>query len=202
MTYPQIEGVINDMMARVKATGITHAETVAGFTVRLYPNGAFMVGANLFNTHSGMETARWIHGAPVNSRDARRAYRSCESWRARLCGHARPYVYGRRRELGTVYSGNDMVQAFRDYDDYVSQSQAGYGRASGEPVTLMLNGEISREYAPKKGLCGYVAFYQGKRVEVYAETLYAAHKQVAAQLKVPAKKQHLISVTLCERADG
>jgi CRISPR/Cas system CMR-associated protein Cmr5 small subunit len=54
----------------------------------------------------------------------------------------------------------------------------------------------------ENGLCGYVAFYQGKRIEVYAETLYAAQKKAAEQLKVPAKKQYLISVTLCERADG
>jgi len=51
-------------------------------------------------------------------------------------------------------------------------------------------------------LCGYVAFYQGKRIEVYAPSLYAAQNKVAEQLKVPAKKQHLISVTLCEHEDG
>jgi hypothetical protein len=26
----------------------------------------------------------------------------------------------------------------------------------------------------EKGLCGYVCFYQGKRVEVYAESMFAA----------------------------
>jgi hypothetical protein len=54
----------------------------------------------------------------------------------------------------------------------------------------------------EKGLCGYVCFYQGKRVEVYAESMLAAQKLVAAQLQVPARKQYLISVNLCEREDG
>lgn len=52
------------------------------------------------------------------------------------------------------------------------------------------------------GLCGYVCFYGSKRVEVYAATMFAAQKQVAEMLKVPPKKQYLISVHLCERADG
>ena len=49
---------------------------------------------------------------------------------------------------------------------------------------------------------GYVCFYNRQRVEVYAESTYAAQKKVAAMLKVPPKKQYLISVTLCERPDG
>jgi hypothetical protein len=52
--------------------------------------------------------------------------------------------------IGTVYSGNDVVQAQRDYDDYVSQSQTGYGRAAGESVTLMIDDKPTREYAPSE----------------------------------------------------
>lgn len=48
---------------------------------------------------------------------------------------------------------------------------------------------------------GYVAFYGNKRVEVYAETTYAAQKEVQRLLKVPPKKAHMISVTLAEK-DG
>lgn len=78
-----------------------------------------------------------------------------------------------------------------------------YGGYSWVPITIEIpETPAPAPDAPKEGLCGYVAFYQGKRVEVYAPTLYAAHKKVAEQLKVPAKKEHLISVTLCERADG
>jgi hypothetical protein len=62
--------------------------------------------------------------------------------------------------------------------------------------------EVRRRATPKTALCGYVARYQGKRVEVYAPTAFAAQKKVAEQLKVPAKKQYLITVTLCERPDG
>ena len=49
---------------------------------------------------------------------------------------------------------------------------------------------------------GYVCFYNRQRIEVYAATMLDAHKAVAAKLKVPAKKQYLISVNLCERANG
>ena len=52
------------------------------------------------------------------------------------------------------------------------------------------------------GLYGYVCFYNGKRIEVYAPTVLAAQKKVAEQLKIPPRKQYLISVTLCERPDG
>lgn len=45
---------------------------------------------------------------------------------------------------------------------------------------------------------GYVAFYNGKRTEVHAESLYAA-KLKAIEIFKPAKsKQHMVSVTLAE----
>ena len=47
--------------------------------------------------------------------------------------------------------------------------------------------------------CGYKAFYQGKSVEVYAETSYQAQQLAAAKLKVPEKKRYLITVVLCEK---
>lgn len=50
-----------------------------------------------------------------------------------------------------------------------------------------------------QGSCGYVCFYNGKRVEVYADTTFQAQKQVAAMLKVPPKKQYMITVVLAER---
>ena len=60
-----------------------------------------------------------------------------------------------------------------------------------------------------EGLNGYVCFYNptnhssgAKRVEVYAATMFDAQKKAAERLKVPPKKQYLISVNLCERADG
>lgn len=62
--------------------------------------------------------------------------------------------------------------------------------------------EVRRRATPKTALNGYVCFYQGKRVEVYAETVLAAQKKVAAELHVPSKKEYLISVNLCERPDG
>lgn len=52
------------------------------------------------------------------------------------------------------------------------------------------------------GLFGYVCFYNGKRIEVYAPNTFAAQKKVAAQLNVPPKKQYMIAVKLAERPDG
>lgn len=48
---------------------------------------------------------------------------------------------------------------------------------------------------------GYVCFYKGKRIEVYAETTYRAQQLAAAKLSVSSKNQHLISVALAEK-DG
>ncbi len=44
---------------------------------------------------------------------------------------------------------------------------------------------------------GYVCFYKGKRVEVYADTSYAAQQKAAAMLK--AKKSYEVTVMLAEK---
>jgi hypothetical protein len=49
--------------------------------------------------------------------------------------------------IGTVYSGNNYMQAQCEYTAYVKISRKGKGRAAGEPVTLFHNGEIRSEYA-------------------------------------------------------
>jgi hypothetical protein len=46
---------------------------------------------------------------------------------------------------------------------------------------------------------GYVCFYKGKRLEVYAETTLKAQKEAAKQFK--AKKHYDITVMLAEK-DG
>ena len=46
---------------------------------------------------------------------------------------------------------------------------------------------------------GYVCFYKCKRVEVYAETSYAAQQKAAAMLK--AKRAYEVAVVLAEK-DG
>ena len=48
---------------------------------------------------------------------------------------------------------------------------------------------------------GYKAFYSGKEIEVYAETMLAAKLKAVATFKVSPKKQHMVSVVLCEK-DG
>lgn len=49
--------------------------------------------------------------------------------------------------VGTVYSGPDSREAVRTYLAYVIESRGPHGRAVGEAVTLLRNGEPIREYA-------------------------------------------------------
>lgn len=46
---------------------------------------------------------------------------------------------------------------------------------------------------------GYIAFYRGKKIEVYADTSYEAQKKAADVFK--AKKPYEVSVVLAEK-DG
>jgi hypothetical protein len=48
--------------------------------------------------------------------------------------------------IGTVYSGSNHLEATRTWASYVKDSKSGGGRADGESVTLMKNGEIEREH--------------------------------------------------------
>jgi hypothetical protein len=45
---------------------------------------------------------------------------------------------------------------------------------------------------------GYIAYYKGQRLEVYAETLYAAQTKAAQLLKVPSKRQYQVHTVLAE----
>ena len=47
---------------------------------------------------------------------------------------------------------------------------------------------------------GYKAFYNGRTVEVYAATQFAAQIATAEKMKVPPKKRYLVAVVLCEKA--
>jgi len=44
---------------------------------------------------------------------------------------------------------------------------------------------------------GYIAFYRGKQIEVYAATSYEARQKAAAQFK--ARKAYEVTVVLAER---
>lgn len=48
--------------------------------------------------------------------------------------------------IGAVYSGPILAKAQAYFSDYKEQSIAGHGRAAGESVTLLINGEIQEEY--------------------------------------------------------
>jgi hypothetical protein len=48
--------------------------------------------------------------------------------------------------IGTVYSGGSRSEAMKKWTTYQLQSKAGYGRAGGEDVTLMADGEPIKEY--------------------------------------------------------
>jgi hypothetical protein len=47
-----------------------------------------------------------------------------------------------------------------------------------------------------ESLCGYLAFYKGRQIEVYAESSYQAQKKAAKEFN--AKKSYEVSVYLCE----
>ena len=46
----------------------------------------------------------------------------------------------------------------------------------------------------------YIAFYNGKKCELNASSSYAAQQAAAVLMKVPAKKQYMISVCLSDIA--
>lgn len=48
--------------------------------------------------------------------------------------------------IGTVYTGTDPAKAAQDYKEYKEQSQGNVGRAAGENVTWMVDGEIHSEF--------------------------------------------------------
>ena len=48
--------------------------------------------------------------------------------------------------IGTVYSGNNFMQASCKFQAYVDRSKQNDGHASGESVVLFHNGEIRHEY--------------------------------------------------------
>ena len=45
---------------------------------------------------------------------------------------------------------------------------------------------------------GYLAFYQGNRLEVYADTIWQAKQKAIQELSVPKKKQGLLTIALAE----
>lgn len=67
--------------------------------------------------------------------------------------------------VGTVFTGMDFTAAEKEYLDYVQLSREERGRAGGETVTLMRDGEIEREYQPPRQEqdscpdCGSTEFY-------------------------------------------
>ena len=48
--------------------------------------------------------------------------------------------------IGCVYAGPDAETAIEMFQLYVTDSKNNYGRVAGEPVTLIKDGEIRREY--------------------------------------------------------
>lgn len=49
---------------------------------------------------------------------------------------------------------------------------------------------------------GYIGFYNGKQVEIHADTLYEAKQKAISFFKPPKSKQHMVHVHLAERPDG
>ncbi len=50
--------------------------------------------------------------------------------------------------IGTVYRGKNEELAEENYRDYVGLAELELGKASGEPVTFFVDGEIEKETEP------------------------------------------------------
>lgn len=50
--------------------------------------------------------------------------------------------------VGSVYYGKDKAKAEKAYAEYVEQSNRLLGRAGGEEVTMMVDGEPEKEHVP------------------------------------------------------
>lgn len=53
--------------------------------------------------------------------------------------------------IGTVYAGNNYMQAMAKFSSYAKDSRNNYGRAAGEGVVLLHDGEIKREHIGNLG---------------------------------------------------
>lgn len=51
-----------------------------------------------------------------------------------------------------------------------------------------------------ENLNGYLAFFNGKQIEVYAASSYAAQQKAIAHFKPAKSKAHLVTAYLCEKA--
>lgn len=49
---------------------------------------------------------------------------------------------------------------------------------------------------------GYIAFYNNKTWELYADSLYEAKEKAIAYFKVPKSKQTMVSVVLAVKGDS
>lgn len=54
--------------------------------------------------------------------------------------------------IGTVYDGNMAGAAQAVFDEYMEQSRNNVGRAAGEPVTIMEDGNEKWSYTPEEDM--------------------------------------------------
>lgn len=101
------------------------------------------------------------------------------------------YFHGQRVTVEAPTAGEAKLAAqslFRD------KPRAAY------EVSVLLLDEAGKEI-PSEGasMCGYIGFFNSKRVEVYAETLWDAKQKVMFELKVKPKQAGMVSVMLAEK---
>lgn len=109
-----------------------------------------------------------------------------------------------RTDKYDFYEGEDGGRAY--WNIVPSGSEAPTGGYRGKEHIEQVKGVKFSEAKPVNestegdGLCGYVAFYRGKRTEVRAKTKLAAQEMAAK--KLGAKKSYEVNVELAERPDG
>jgi len=91
--------------------------------------------------------------------------------------------------VGQTWSGNNPIEAQKQYADWIKESKRDTGRASGESVTLSRNGEPLREFDPHKGFFfvemtdtfgGEANYCWVNRFKVKANTVIGAMRKVSA----------------------
>jgi hypothetical protein len=106
--------------------------------------------------------------------------------------------------IGTVHTGPSRERAEKEFVSYVRDSRRGYGRIANEPVFLMKNGELLREYdpniAPKRRLekikaTRYTRQYMEHQLMVLSPTTYKIDHTFTMQIKNGDRETHWLNIT-------
>lgn len=99
--------------------------------------------------------------------------------------------------IGTVHTGPSRERAEKEFTSYVRDSRRGYGRAAGEEVYLLKNGEPLREYDPDAA--------PKRRLEKIKATRYSRQyieSQLLTLSPTSYKIDHCFAIKIENRGEG